>query len=132
MPAWSRAGRFILWLWVAARGRQGSPGAGTPGTPAPPEPPGPPAALPGRARSSLLGLLGCEPGREHRAVPGTGSASKSIPRARELQLCPGPQARHIPEGAVGNDGELGWFLGGRGAVQNVPLKGRGSILLKRE
>lgn len=33
---------------------------------------------------------------------------------------------------MGMEGRSGSVSGGRDAVQNVPLKGRGSILLKRE
>lgn len=92
--------------------------------------PRPPAALPGRPQLSCAGhgapcsaSWAASPALSTgRAVPGDKSASKSIPRARELlgvgassgisPLSPKPGTH--PGGCRGHGGQLGGFFGGYG------------------
>jgi len=117
-------------------------GQGPPGTRSPPEPPGlaagspqPPVAIRSRAGSSLRSLLGWQPGTENGLgcswgeqqlpdPPGDGPPPRS-PNARQ----PLGKSWRVPWAWWGGGSVVG---GVRNAVQNVPLKGKGSILLKRE
>lgn len=75
-----------------------------------------------------------------RVAPGDSSSFQTCLQARAGRCAPSPLLRPPkpgillvnPGGCHAQGGEVGLLLGGRDAVQNMPLKGRGSILLKRE
>lgn len=112
----------------------------------------PPAALLSQTGSSLISLLGREPGFEAalawiELLTGRTVAAKPTPEPGSWPgQGPGPAPGHAPiplspkaEHPLGKSRRVpgaGWgggSVGGhRDVVQNVPLKGRGSILLKRE
>lgn len=129
---------------AAARASQGPPRGRDPRDRCSPKPPGRPglcsAGLGAPSSASWAARTG-------PAAPGDELSFQRHPRARERSgsgpahspvpcpLSPKPGIRWAlehPRGCLGHGGQLGRLLGRRDELQNVPLKGRGSVLLQRE